>query len=191
MLFINSFKEVLTGFLFFTSLFIISISCDSTEPTDELKPGRRDYNWTVDTLDTQMNRIQSIWGSNPYTMYGLLVLVDYTCPNENLWHFDGNIWQLYSNYSLPIAPVTNSIWHQQNIFGCGNDANIYALMDMYGIKYIQLSGSDTKGNWIDEFGKKLRIKIYAIGLCIFSPRTKIKKFYLHFNGLNWNEIYFS
>ncbi|MBK7500057.1 MAG: hypothetical protein IPI19_13445 [Ignavibacteriales bacterium] len=32
MLFINYCKKVLTGFLFFISLFIISISCDSTEP---------------------------------------------------------------------------------------------------------------------------------------------------------------
>jgi hypothetical protein len=40
MLFINYCKKVLTGFLFFISLFIISISCDSTDPTppDETKP---------------------------------------------------------------------------------------------------------------------------------------------------------
>ena len=40
MLFINSSTKVLTGFLFFISLFITSISCDSTEPPppDETKP---------------------------------------------------------------------------------------------------------------------------------------------------------
>jgi hypothetical protein len=32
MLLVSSYKKVLTGFLFFISLFIISISCDSTEP---------------------------------------------------------------------------------------------------------------------------------------------------------------
>ena len=40
MLLKNCYKKVLTGFLFFISLFIISISCDSTEPPppDETKP---------------------------------------------------------------------------------------------------------------------------------------------------------
>ncbi|MFZ1519762.1 MAG: glucosyl transferase [Ignavibacteriaceae bacterium] len=40
MLFNNCYKKVLTGFLLFISLFITSISCDSTEPTppDETKP---------------------------------------------------------------------------------------------------------------------------------------------------------
>jgi hypothetical protein len=40
MLLVSSYKRVLTGFLFFISLFIISISCDSTEPPppDETKP---------------------------------------------------------------------------------------------------------------------------------------------------------
>ena len=40
MLLNNCYKKVLTGFLFFISLFIISISCDSTEPPppDETKP---------------------------------------------------------------------------------------------------------------------------------------------------------
>jgi hypothetical protein len=66
MLFINSFKKVLTGFLFFISLFIILISCDSTEPTDELKPGRRDYTWTVDTLKPPEGRtlLSRMWGAN-------------------------------------------------------------------------------------------------------------------------------
>jgi hypothetical protein len=40
MLLKNSCKKVFTGFLFFISLFIISISCDSTDPPppDETKP---------------------------------------------------------------------------------------------------------------------------------------------------------
>ena len=67
MLLKNCYKKVLTGFLFFISLFIISISCDSTEPTDELKQGRRDYTWTVDTINSYA--YYRMWGSSPTDLW--------------------------------------------------------------------------------------------------------------------------
>lgn len=41
--------------------------CDSTEPVDELKPGRRDYFWTVDTLANiaPSNSYTELWGYDP------------------------------------------------------------------------------------------------------------------------------
>jgi hypothetical protein len=94
MLFINSFKKVLTGFLFFISLFIILISCDSTEPTNELKPGRRDYVWSIDSIDYEglptFIELKSMWGSSPTDVWGS----HFTADTRNcLWHFNGMAWK--------------------------------------------------------------------------------------------------
>ena len=66
-------------------------TCNTTEPTDELKPGRRDYSWTVDTLKVPEGRSipYSMWGANENDVWavGLSYLNAYC-----IWHFDGNSW---------------------------------------------------------------------------------------------------
>ena len=34
-------------FLLLSLTFLMQLSCNTTEPTDDLKPGRRDYTWTI------------------------------------------------------------------------------------------------------------------------------------------------
>ncbi len=60
MLFINSFKKILIGFLFFILLFIISISCDSTEPpsNQSLALKLEDVGCTEAWLQLNTNNIQ-------------------------------------------------------------------------------------------------------------------------------------
>jgi len=60
MLFINYCKKVLTGFLFFISLFIISISCDSTEPPTNISLTLKleDVSCTEAWLQLTTNNIQ-------------------------------------------------------------------------------------------------------------------------------------
>ena len=60
MLLKNCYKKVLTGFLFFISLFIISISCDSTEPpsNQSLTLKLKDVSCTEAWLQLTTNNIQ-------------------------------------------------------------------------------------------------------------------------------------
>jgi len=101
-LFNNYYKKVLTGFLFFISTFIISISCDSTEPTDELKPGRRDYTWTIDTLysGSIQTYMVSMWGSSSEDVW----ICGYDADNSKcIYHFNGTQWYIFT------TPATNFI----------------------------------------------------------------------------------
>lgn len=43
-----------------------SLSCHSTEPADEEKPGGRNYTWTIDTLNSGsiQTYMVSMWGSS-------------------------------------------------------------------------------------------------------------------------------
>lgn len=179
----RSFIPIIISFLLFPQY-----SCDTTEPTDNLKPGRRDYIWTVDTLDTQMNRIQSIWGSSPENVWA--VGPGGLNANERLWHFDGNVWQPYQQ-ALPITPECIYGTDQNNIWIGGNDANIYRFNGTVWNQVYSISRQDTTGNWIDEIWGKEMNNIYALGYAYLSQEPKLRSFILHFNGKQWNEIYFS
>ncbi|MCP5063321.1 MAG: hypothetical protein GY936_12775, partial [Ignavibacteriae bacterium] len=80
----------------FVILLIISItlfsfsSCDGpVDPYDQLKHGRRDYVWEVDTLNTNGNYIYKIWGSSPTAVWAAGVNGDF---DKNIRFFDGNKW---------------------------------------------------------------------------------------------------
>src|SRR5574338_1489724 len=78
--------------------FLTQLSCNTTEPIDELKPGRRDYTWTVDTLKPPESHqyvpfyTTSIWGSTPNDMW---VTCAGASPLILLWRYDGFRWSLY------------------------------------------------------------------------------------------------
>lgn len=179
---------------FLTVLFFVCISllllnnCDSTEPVDDLKPGRRDYLWTVDTLDTQMNRIQSIWGSNPNDVWA--VGPGGLSANERVWHFDGSVWQPYQQV-LPIAPECIYGTDQNNIWIGGNDANIYRFNGTVWNLVYSISRPDTSGNFIKDIWCENANSIYAIGTAYLTQEPAQRTFILHFDGVKWKEIYFS
>ncbi|MDT3695718.1 MAG: hypothetical protein ROY99_04945 [Ignavibacterium sp.] len=89
--------------LFLIALFVLTISCNTTEPTEELKPGRRDYVWSVDSVDydTLPGRIElySIWGSSPTDVWGAGFSEDV---RNCLWHYDGEKW----NRAVWNTPIT-------------------------------------------------------------------------------------
>ena len=84
--------------LFFVSTALLLLNnCDNTEPVDELKPGRRDYAWTVDTLNYPFAPLTRIWGSSPTDVWAI-------SPGDwdkSISHFNGISWQ---QIGLPYNP---------------------------------------------------------------------------------------
>ena len=122
MLFINSCLKVLTGFLFLTSLFIISISCDSTEPIDELKPGRRDYTWTVDTLFLPFNPFTDITGTSSTDLW----VCSPGDADKIFYHYDGISWisDLTARTFSPLAISSNN---RSDVWSCGLQGKIWGF----------------------------------------------------------------
>ena len=125
MLFNNYYKKVLISLLFFISLFIISTSCDSTEPVDDITPGRRDYTWTVDTIPVANSVMKDMWGSSPTDIW---ICGDADDRRQSLWHYDGTNFTPYNEYILSatsfcgfsqnniwMATSTGWIWHYDGV----------------------------------------------------------------------------
>ncbi|MCZ2267855.1 MAG: hypothetical protein LC124_03275 [Ignavibacteriales bacterium] len=85
-------KHKLIFLLILVSIFLLITNCNSTEPPDdELKPGRRDYTWTVDTLNYPYATLDRIWGSSPTDVWAI-------SPGDwdkSVSHFNGSSWFSY------------------------------------------------------------------------------------------------
>ncbi|MFZ2325025.1 MAG: hypothetical protein WAV89_15190 [Ignavibacteriaceae bacterium] len=94
--------------IIFTITFITFFNtCNTTEPIDDTKPGRRDYVWTVDTLPGLNNPRFRMWGSSQTDIWAT------TMSNweNSISHFNGTSWT-----SFGISDLTNA----HAIFGFSN-----------------------------------------------------------------------
>lgn len=93
---------------------LITINTCSENPVigeDNIQPGRRDYVWTVDTLNTPFNVYYRMWGSSPSDVWA----VSPGDWDKSISHYDGEKW--YS-YGIPGLFVPKSIYgfSDKNIF---------------------------------------------------------------------------
>jgi len=184
MLLKNNYKKVFTGFLFFISLFIISISCDSTEPTYELKPGRRDYIWTVDTLAGLNNPRFRMWGSSPTDIWAV---------TESNWensisHFDGSRWISYGISGLA-TPFTIYGFSNTDVYvGEAGSGRIWKFDGNYWNQYAQLTKDGHNNIWIENIWGKSPNDFYAFGVYPDSNGLANGSVISHYSSGKWVNI---
>lgn len=99
----NKLTLIIKGIIRYSFLIILLLlpmtCCNSIEPPiDDVKPGRRDYSWMVDTVNYG-EWIEEIWASSPTDVWAVGG-GDY---RYNIWHYDGNGWSTDSVFRY-IAP---------------------------------------------------------------------------------------
>jgi hypothetical protein len=117
-------KFLILVFFVSTALLLLN-NCDSTEPVDDLKPGRRDYVWTVDTIPVANAVMKDMWGSSPTDIW---ICGDADDRRQSLWHYDGTNFTPYNEYILSatsfcgfsqnniwMATSTGWIWHYDGL----------------------------------------------------------------------------
>lgn len=94
-------NNYLSKLFLFSSIWLIAISCDTTEiPVENTPPGKRDYIWSIDSISQPgFPYLQSIWGSSPRDVWGAGFSEDV---RNCLWHYDGTIW----NRATEGTPIT-------------------------------------------------------------------------------------
>ncbi|HEX2926551.1 MAG TPA: hypothetical protein VHP38_09900 [Ruminiclostridium sp.] len=172
-------------FIFISQL--LSCKNDPMSPVTEDNPGRRDYTWTVDTLDMPVNQIHSIWGSSPNDIWACGPAGD-----ESKWfqHYDGEKWTPYNiSYSgnTLFGFSRNDVW-----MGCG-DGEIWHY-DGTGWKRNYTYKADNGRNLLEVqniWGSRPD-DVYACGVMfykntVFEPESH-KGFILHYDGQQWTEV---
>ncbi len=106
----------------FILLAILGYSCDTTEPPIEIDPpGRRDYTWTVDTLNYPYNTIYRIWGSSPTDVWATSPGGDL---DKTIFHFDGETWKT-DGISRPISPSSVFGFSPNNVWIGGSNGKLW------------------------------------------------------------------
>ena len=164
---------------------IVSLSCQhTTEP--ELQPGRRDYVWTVDTLEIPQGRSlpSRMWGTSANNIWAVgLAYLNAYC----IWHFDGYSWQNYapdkyidptdiwgtSSNNIWIGTTDGVFWHYDGFKWTKFQETIIPNYNQFVVQSICGNGANN---------------IYAVGFADSTDRYHYKGIIMHFNGNKWELV---
>ncbi|PIQ09122.1 MAG: hypothetical protein COW71_08215 [Ignavibacteriales bacterium CG18_big_fil_WC_8_21_14_2_50_31_20] len=170
--------------LSFTMAFVF-FSCEKGTEPEQLKPGRRDYTWTADTLSSPMWHGSCIWGSSASDVW---VVGGDGSSTDRIWHYDGKKWEHnttpiyagdcvfgFGENDVWIGGSEGSIWHYDGNnwseeFKYTKDGSFYGLyiLDIWGVD---------------------RNNLFAVGVDIYDNTER--GFILKYDGSEWKEVYYA
>ena len=171
--------------LSFTIAFVF-FSCEKGTEPEQLKPGRRDYTWEVDTLKAWNTYLLKMWGSSPTDIWAV---GHGCCLEENIWHYDGTKWTTdgvwrgispwciygFSENDIWIGGDDGKIWHYN-----GSDwSESLAYSEELNYEYLGII-------FYDIWGEKPN-DIYAVGLAVIGDKVFLG-IMMHYDGDKWSRV---
>lgn len=179
-------KFLIAVFFASTALLLFN-NCDSTEPVDELNPGRRDYTWTVDTLANiaPSNSYTELWGYDPQHVW---VAGDSWDIDKNILEFNGTNWSALSLPNQPPAPAPWALWgtDANNIWAAG-----YSIWKFDGTNFNYFdtcSFSGFRRPLINDIYGKTINNLYAVGNVESINDGMYYPFILKYDNNKWKNI---
>lgn len=163
----------------------IYLSCSNPAgPGEETSPGRRDYVWTADTLNSPMNDLSSIWGSSPTNVWTVGPGGD---ANNRLFHFNGTKWEKWKE---PINCATNTIYgFTANNVWMGGDGYIWHFDGTNWTQSYLYNPANAHSVDIEDIWGKSSNDLYAVGVTFYDSQNTQRGFILHYDGTKWSEFY--
>ncbi len=175
-------------------LLFTSQHCKSpTEFIDNATPGRRDYTWTVDTLNLPVGSIVAVWGAAPNDVWAIGLGGTYT---DRLLHYDGKKWTTYNKEIILCTGETlfgfsaDDVWMGGGAGWEGRGAGIWHYDGNKWSKNFIYNVDSAWGVQVTDIWGSNPDDIYACGTIGYSQGTQDswRGFVLHFNGAEWKEI---
>lgn len=186
-------KRIFTS-LIFISFLIHPFSCKSpTEPPiDDVPAGKRDYVWSIDSVDygnlPGLIQLESIWGSSPTDVWGAGYTSDV---RDCLWHYDGVRWTRATEGTPITAGGGGSrnvgiVWGTgiDNIWAFGNE--IFSQPTFRGQAFVMRYDGNT---WKNETGILVNLESGFFDVCGKDKNSFWLAAYekmVHYNSGNWN-----
>jgi hypothetical protein len=174
--------------LIFLSCFLFALNTCSENPVtdDTPQPGRRDYTWTIDTLNVPEGRsIPSwMWGTGTNNIWALGT--SYTNAYA-IWHYNGSSWKNYvpdkyldprglwgsSSNDIWTGSSDGSMWHYN-----GTMWSEYSVINIPGYQtFIVQSIAGSSAN-----------NVYAVGFADSIDGSTYKGVLVHYNGIEWQQV---
>ena len=180
-------KKVFT-FIFLLIVSTTIFSCKENPVNDKDISGRRDYEWTQDTLKVSADKgylsIIKMWGSSPTDIWA----VGWAYRNENcVWHYDGTNW---NNVAVDryIAPFTVYGFASNDVWIGGTDGAFWHYDGTKLSKHTQIQLDGYRKVSFEELRGSSPIDIYAVGEADSIDGVSISGMIYHFNGTVWEKV---
>ncbi len=138
-------KNSIQFMVFLITVILFAFSCNDSgvNPEDNLKPGRRDYVWEIDTLNNQDEYIGyfEMWGANSNNVW---IVGEGTNNTESILHYDGSTWKVanegqYIRCNSIFGTSENNIWiggDEGKIYHYnGNEIRLFQTIEQEGFNY--------------------------------------------------------
>ncbi len=173
----------------FNFFLIIIFSCNSNPIEPEPQPGRRDYVWTVDTINPGYDYayLRRIWGNSPTNVWA----VGDGNARFTMFYYDGYKWTSYykePTNSLEVITPTG-LWGtaKNNVWMASRNSTLWRYngtqWSLYG-EY-KLSGYNVID--INYFDGTSNVDIYGVGFAE-SYNNTWKAVIIYYNGTGWNFV---
>jgi len=183
------FVLLLTGGL--PAVFLAGFACrdNGTGPPTGPQPGKRDYVWSIDSVDygnlPSKIQLESIWGSSATDVWG--AAGDAPDVRDCLWHYDGVKWSR-ATAGTPITEFTGNktvyaVWGsaRNDVWACGRKIN-QGVLSAFLMHFDGARWTDATPPNVSSLSSIL-YNIYGVS------RTDIwvggDEYALHFNGESW------
>jgi len=170
-------------FFTFISLMMLSFNTCDENPVngDDVKPGRRDYTWTVDTIPVLNASMRDIWGSSPTDIW---ICGDADNRRETVWHYDGDNFNSSGEYIL--APT--SLWgtSADNIWLGTAYSQLWHFSGAKWTKHNDLTFPGYTDVVISSICGTSSNNIYATGMA--DSFDGYRGVILHFDGSDWKYV---
>jgi hypothetical protein len=162
---------------------LITNSCkDNGTGPENLEPGRRDYVWTVDTVNVRYGFLTKLWGDSSDNLW----IIGDVDGDENIWQYKDGEWEtdhIYRNIqawsifgfgknNVWVSGSAGNIWHFN-----GTGWNLFTSMNYEEYEKINL---------LNMWGESSS-NIYAVG-DVKNNDSDYKGIILNFDGNNWKNI---
>jgi hypothetical protein len=185
--------NVLRNFLLLVLFILLTLTCNNNPVIpDDVKPGKRDYVWSIDSVDygslPGTIQLESIWGSSATDVWG--ANGDAPDVRDCLWHYDGVKWSRATE-GTPITDFTGNkvvyaVWGsaQNNVWAFGRKIN-QGVLSAFIMHY---NGSQ----WIDITPTNVSALSSHLYNVYATAANNIwvggYEYVLHYDGGKWNTI---
>jgi len=171
-------------FLLNLNLYLNLTSCDTTEPTDELKPGRRDYTWTIDTLAGLNNPRFRMWGSSPTDIWATTS----SSWENSISHFNGSRWISYGISGLAGPNAIYGFSNTDVYIGEAGSGRIWKYDGYSWNQFAQLTKDGHNNIWIANILGQSPSNFYAFGAYPDSTGYINGSVIAHYLNGNWEML---
>ncbi len=180
---LNKFFPSFNLFFFSSFLFTLLISCNNNPIEPEPQPGRRDYVWTVDTINpgNESLYLVRIWGSSASDVWAIGAS---SWTATSIWRFNGKQWRTDSipRYVQPFAIFgiyNNEVW----LGNANSTIWKYNGSQWYRFGEYKVSGYDRVN--INYFDGTSSNNIYGVGFADVYNSNIAKAVIMRYDGSDW------